>query len=449
MKFGGTSVEDAKAIRNVAQLIALEKLRRPVVVVSACAGVTNILIELAKFARDGNGNEASALIGQLYRRHLNLVKELLTNPEETERSIQISFDELSGIIKSVQLLGELSARVLDRILCFGESWSARLLTDHLQENNVNAQWIPSASFLITTAQHQRAEPLTEIIQEKLFQLVLPLIETGCVIVTQGFVGATQAGTPTTLGRGGSDYSASIIGAAVGAEEIQIWTDTDGVMSADPRIVEEAFTLPQVTYQEAAELAALGAKVLHPKTIAPAIEKHIPIRVLNSRNPGNHGTVIRQERNSNDDGRIKCITSRKRITKITLAANENLLMRCTAIGIHPEFLTLNGKTATLFIEECAALDEFEQESEKYGAVIMENNFASVSLIRENIGVKEDLILKAAEVFFDLSIRPAQIYYGESGRQLSFLVRSSEADTMVRAFHSKFFEGTCTLQEAAAS
>lgn len=448
MKFGGTSVEDANAIRNAARIIASEISRKPAVVVSACAGVTDRLIEIAELARDSKISAASEFIGQLYRKHLSIAKELLTEPVDTEWFIQNSFDEFSQIIKSVQLLKELSSRTLDRILAFGETWAAWLLTGHLQEIGVNVKFIPAGSFLITTDRYQKAEPLLPLLCERIDRIVKPPLEKGYTVVTQGFVGSTKDGIPTTLGRGGSDYSASLIGAALNAEEIQIWTDTNGVLSADPKVVENAFTLDEISYTEASELAALGAKVLHPKTIAPAVEKKIPVRVLNSRQPANEGTLIKHTRTTVGITSIKCITSRNRMVKITMESDFHGLNLMAASGIQPEWATFKDGFTTLYLEDNALLNDFISVREEEGTIIAENNFAAVSVVGENIKKNKNLIIRAAEALSEISIQPEQISFGETGHHLTVLLRSVHAEQVVRKLHEVFFSETAVLESIAS-
>src|SRR5437667_8267649 len=292
MKFGGTSVEDASAFRNVAAIVESTLAARPVVVVSAIAGFTNALLASVQRAIEGEGRSAIRSLVPDLDRHLAISQQLLSLDsrlafEAAVASARRKIRQLHEIIAAHPVT---SPPLQDEIVAWGELLSSHLLTAVLRENGLAARCVDARLLIKTDDNYGSATPLAETSQDTRAELT-PLIEAGETPVTGGFIASTSKGATTTLGRGGSDYSAAIIGAALDAREIQIWTDVSGVLTADPRIVANARTIPVLSYQEAAELAYFGAKVLHPKTIQPAMDRKIPVRVCNSRAPDEAGTLI--------------------------------------------------------------------------------------------------------------------------------------------------------------
>lgn len=314
IKFGGTSLENAGAIRNVVQLINRHIERRPVIVVSACAGTTDALIRMADHAEKGQIDAALRLLLHQRQRHLRICDEILVDGhrESAHVELQRRFSELARRLYGLSILRELTPRVRDSILSMGESWSALLLTHALQQDGREAIWIPAERLVVTDDRHGEASPQMEATRSNLFDLVVPQVIRGQIVVTQGFVGTTPDGHVSTLGRGGSDFTAGVLGALVGAEEIQIWTDVDGFRSADPRYLHDAQPHPVLSYRDAERFAALGAKVLHPKAVAPAERQNIPIRILNTRRPDDEGTWIGPSGNE----RAFCITHKTGLSLIT-------------------------------------------------------------------------------------------------------------------------------------
>lgn len=305
-KFGGTSVGNPRSIGAVADIIARHRSGADdgstdpgaagglVVVVSAMAGVTNSLIAAARAAAAGRTAECRDIKAALLRRHLAVVDELLGDcPEGLEACGQLedALHELERLLRSIAVLGELTRRGLDVVAAFGERMSSGLLAAVLRRRGVRAQALSAIGLIVTDARFGEAAPLATPTRERLRQAVLPLLDRGVVPVITGYIAATAEGVTTTLGRGGSDYTAAIIGAALAAAEVWIWTDVDGILTADPNLVPGARTLSELTYAEAAELAYFGADVLHPKTIGPLVADGIPLRILNTFNPAHPGTRI--------------------------------------------------------------------------------------------------------------------------------------------------------------
>jgi bifunctional aspartokinase / homoserine dehydrogenase 1 len=298
MKFGGTSMGSAERMRVAADLISAHALQRPVaVVVSAMSKITDLLLETLHRAELGDRSVVDTNVDLLLQRHLKACSDLFSRPEiipareSASELITSLIAEFRRITNGVLMLGERPPRSVDEALSIGERLSSVLLASFLQASGVNAQSVNAASIVVTDAVFGNASPRMEPTRARCAEHLVPLLELNIIPVVTGFNGATEDGRPTTLGRGGSDFSASILAAALDAEELWIWTDVDGIMTADPRLVSDVAVLDQVTYAEAAELAYNGAKVLHPRTLAPLVEKQIPVWSKNSFAPEKPGTKI--------------------------------------------------------------------------------------------------------------------------------------------------------------
>jgi aspartokinase/homoserine dehydrogenase 1 len=321
MKFGGTSVGNAECIGRVAEIVAsAAREGTPVVaVVSAMGGVTNRLIEAARAAERGDAAAASDLAASLRKQHAEAIEALVADEgvraQLLERLGEI-IEETVSLCRGTTLLKELTPRAMDAISSAGERLSARLLASALGELGLASVVVEATELIVTDGVHGQAEPLMEETRERVRVRLPPLIEEGFVPVVTGFTGASAAGALTTLGRGGSDYSATILGAALDASEVVIWTDVDGVLTADPRLVPEARTLREISYNEAAELAYFGAKVLHPKTLRPVADRGIPVWIRNSFAPELPGTKITATGHPTARG-VKAITAIKDVSLITV------------------------------------------------------------------------------------------------------------------------------------
>lgn len=299
-KFGGTSVGDAGCFANVAEIIAEQfnqtqtALRKSVVVVSAMSGVTSQLIAGARAAAEGQDTAYRKIKADLLSRHLDVVETLLNrSPERLDVGglVEDRLHDLERLYRSIAVLGELTVRGCDAVTSFGEQLSVNILAAALRERGVRAQAISAVEAIVTDDNFGGATPLMEQTRQRLQERIVPLIDRGLLPVITGYIAATERGVPTTLGRGGSDYTAAILGVGLEADEVWIWSDVDGILTADPNIVPHARTLTELSYSEAADLAYFGADVLHPKTIRPVIQNSIPLRILNSLNPSHPGTLI--------------------------------------------------------------------------------------------------------------------------------------------------------------
>lgn len=321
MKFGGTSVGSAQAITQAAALVkkARASWGHLVVVVSAMRGVTDALIEGARTAAQGDAETYRSIVADLRVRHTLVVAELLC--DETQRTdllktIETYLDEYAAFCYSVHVLGEVTPRAMDTISSLGERINARVVAARLREMEVSAEAMDATELIVTDRRFQQAAPLMAPTRERVQQRLAPMLHREVVPVITGFIGATEDGVTTTLGRGGSDYSAAILGAALDATEVWTWTDVDGVLTADPRIVAEARIIPELSYSEVGELAYFGAKVLHPKTIRPVVERGIPLWVKNTFNPSCPGTRIVAEPTATS-GTVKAVTAIKGLSMVTV------------------------------------------------------------------------------------------------------------------------------------
>jgi len=446
MKFGGTSVEDASAFRNVAAIVAAAAAMRPVVVVSAISGFTNTLVASVQRAIESDARAATRSLDQDLRRHIAIARELL-NAESCaafELTVAVTRREIRQLHKIIAVHPVTHPPLQDEIIAYGEQLSAQLLAAVLRENNLTTRYVDARRCLKTDDNYGSATPLPETTAATRAELI-PLLESARIPVLGGFIGSTGNGVTTTLGRGGSDYSAAIIGAALDAREIQIWTDVSGVLTADPRIVNRARTIPVLSYQEAAELAYFGAKVLHPKTIQPAIDCRIPVRVCNSRAAGKAGTLIVAESEAAPQT-VKAIAHKSGITTVQVSSARMLgaygFLRAlfevfdrhrTAVDV----VTTSEVSVSLSIDDASALPELIPELEKLGAVEVEAHRAIISIIGEGLRNTPGI---AARVFSEISdINVAMISVGASSVNLTFMVEESRATEAIKRLHYVCFEG----------
>jgi aspartate kinase len=321
MKFGGTSVGSAEAIERAACLIrhTLESWPQVVVVASAMSGVTDLLLKGANTAAAGDADTYKNVTRKLRQKHFNAIAALLNDGEDQSQvsaEIRHLIDHFQRLCQAVAVLGELTPRALDAISSMGEQMSIRIVAAYLRQVGQPAEAVDATDLILTDSGFQDAIPQMAETTRRTEARLRPLLENGVVPIVTGFIGASPEGVTTTLGRGGSDYSAAILGQALRADEVWIWTDVDGVMSADPRFVPDARTIPTLSYREVAELAYYGAKVLHPKTIRPCVENGIPLRIKNTFNPDHPGTVI-VSNGAAEQGAIKAVTAVKNQSLVTI------------------------------------------------------------------------------------------------------------------------------------
>ncbi len=325
MKFGGTSVGSAEAIGQAADIVQdalqghAQQWGRLTVVVSAMSGVTNALIKSARAAATGDDQIYRTVVAELRTRHHNVVDELLTQDSERVRllaTVDKYVDELATFCYSIHILGEVTPRAMDAVTSLGERINARIVAAVFRQRGIRSEAVDATELIVTDNKFQNGAPLMEKTRTRVSERLAPLLDGGMVPVVTGFIGATEEGVTTTLGRGGSDYTAAILGDCLDADEIWTWTDVDGVMTADPRMVPDARVIPALSYSEVSELAYFGAKVLHPKTILPTIQRGIPLWVKNTFNPTCPGTCIVSEPEM-IDGKIKAVTAIQGLSMVTV------------------------------------------------------------------------------------------------------------------------------------
>lgn len=453
MKFGGTSVEDAVAISRAADIVKKRLREKPVVVVSAFAEVTDQLLAAGQEAARGELWSAVDTLESLHRRHEQVVLDAV-NPEHSaglSAQIQLDFEQLRRLLRDVASAGEVMPRLQDHLLGLGECLASRIVQAAFASRGLDAVWVDARACIVTDAAHTQATPLWEETNEQLQTVIGPLLAREKVPLLGGFIGATRDGIPTTLGRGGSDFTAAIVGSALAASRIEIWTDVDGILTADPKLCPDARRVPTMSFEEAADLAYFGAKVLHPATIAPAMRKNVPVWVLNSRNPKGKGTQITAH--PGDECSIKAITVKKDVTVVDVEAvrwlaPEILREIFEVFERHRyslDLLSASRGSLSLLVTSTEALPAIGEELKGLASVRWESQKALVCLVGEKVRRQPEI---ASQVFRALShVDLRMICQGASERNISFLVDESKAADSVRRLHRLFFQSRFDRYSAA--
>ncbi len=445
MKFGGTSVQDAVAIDRVATIVKDRVAQKPVVVVSAMAKVTDQLLATARAAGSGDRNRALELSRALRERHYTTAGELLNTGVFTDLhgEMEAAFEALDELLRGIVAVGELTPRTTDHVAAYGELLSSKMVAAAFAVRGLNASFVDSRQCVVTDNNFMRAAPLIEETNERLKSKIQPLLDAGNIPVMGGFIGATKTGTTTTIGRGGSDYSAAIVGAGLNAERIDIWTDVDGMMTTDPNLCPDAKRIKVISFDEAAELAYFGAKVLHPSTVLPAVQKNIPVYILNSRNPTCEGTRIAARvpscRNS-----FKAIAAKKRITIIDVAATRMLLAHGFLKAIFEIFdkhrvsvdvVSTSEVSVSLTVDSNESIPALAADLAKLADVKYEGRKAIVCVVGENLRDRPGI---AAKVFGELSdVKIRMISQGASEINLTFVIEEDDVPQVVKRLHATFF------------
>ena len=456
MKFGGTSVGSVEAFRRVAHIVSLYRDAQPLVVVSAMTRVTDALLHCLEQAATGRQETARTHLGEHLARYHDVARQLLGAHEQAAyaRTLDVARYELHNLLQDVG--DKLLPRPIlhDAVVAYGEHLSSGLLAAVLRENGLPARFVDARCCIVTDNQHGCAAPLWEETNQYTRAELLPVLDEGVIPLLGGFIGATLSGKTTTLGRGGSDYSAAIIGAALGVREVQIWTDVPGVMTADPRLVPQAQTVPVMSYDEAAELAYFGAKVLHPKTIQPAIELAIPVRVVNTFAPENAGTVISRHATppvstpSGSDGppqMIKSIAHKNGITVLRLTSARmlgawgflsELFQVFERYRTSIDVIATSEVSVSLTLDNADALELIVRELQRLGDVEVETNQAVICIVGEGLRATPGV---AAQVFAALTgINISLVSHGASSVNLTFVVAENQMRAAVTQLHQAFFE-----------
>jgi aspartate kinase len=445
MKFGGTSVENAKAIERAATIVKGRLGQSPLVVVSAMAKVTDQLLAMARAAGSGDRKAALKLCRALQERHYNTAGELLGTALFTQFHSELGadFETLDELLRGIAAVGELTPRTTDYVAAFGEMLSSKIVTAAFAAMGLASVLVDSRECIKTDGVHTRANPLFEETNQKLELKVRPLVCSGKVPVMGGFIGSTKAGITTTIGRGGSDYSAAIVGAGLGAERIEIWTDVDGMMSTDPNLCRDAVRIKVISFDEAAELAYFGAKVLHPATVLPAVQKNIPVYVLNSRNPDCEGTRIsaRAPRCRNP---FKAIAVKKRITIVDVAAPRMQLAHGFLKTIFEVFdrhrvavdvVSTSEVSVSLTVDSNESIPALAADLAKLADVKYEGRKAIVCLVGENLRETAGITSRVFAELTDIKIR--MISQGASEINLTFVIEEDAVPEVVLRLHQTFF------------
>ena len=453
-KFGGTSVEDAKAIRNIAEIVRKELARHPVVVLSACAGVTNQLLQTASFASQGKKDDALQTVAAIEGRHKKIIKDLF-EPETSKflmKHISAFAEELAALVDGVSILGELTPRSLDMFASYGERMSSFIVHHYFETVKIRSFLVDARSFMITDDQYTKAVPILDAVERKLREIVQPKVENKYVVVTQGFIGATQAGITTTVGRGGSDYSAALIGALLDVEDIQIWTDVDGILTADPSVVKDAKKIRVMSFNEAAELAYFGARVLHPETILPAVKKNIPVHVLNSRRPSSTGTLIVAKPKIDRQCIVKSIAYKEGITVISIVSTRMFLAHGfleNVFDVFHKYETVVHTVATSEVSTSVTVDNVKnlghilRELKTFATVSVSDKKAIVCVVGEHLKNSPGIAARVLNTITDINVN--MISQGASEINISFVIDEDHVDDVVRRLHKEFFSDVRHLTE----
>ena len=435
LKFGGSSVADAACMRQVAGLVRAALPQSPLVVLSAMGKTTNGLFEAAKAAEAGDLAGAMARQRALMAAHRKAAEDLFegATPESLDVALTDLFGELELLLRGVALLRELSPRSMDAIASLGERLSTRIFAAFLE-----GAWVDARTVLRTDAVFGEAAPQPAAILPLAAQHLRPLLGPGRAVVTQGYIGATEDGLTTTLGRGGSDYSAALFGAALGAAEVQIWTDVEGVLTCDPRIVPEALPIPELSFAEAAELAAFGAKVLHPATIQPAVEARIPVTVRHTQKPEGRFTTISAEVCSGRS--ITALASRGPVTVLTVSSSRMLaqsgfLARLFEVfgrrGVSVDLVATAEVSVSLTVEADVPLKALLEDLSAFAKVEMHEGRAIIAAVGERLKSTPGLGAQLLSSLGDINVE--MISMGANEINLSLVVRQEQAAEALRRLH----------------
>ncbi|HVR41487.1 MAG TPA: lysine-sensitive aspartokinase 3 [Thermoanaerobaculia bacterium] len=448
IKFGGTSVGDAQRVANAIDIVAARQHRNPIVVVSALAGVTNDLVAASEAARQQNAQRANEIIAAVRQRHedvaLRLVQHKSDFLEAFLRKLDKQIEQIRTILDGIALLGEITLRARDKVMSIGEKLSSVLFAYTMMMRALPGEPVESEDVIWTNDNFGGAAPLMDRTREAAQKTLLPLIERNRIPVMGGFIGRTITGATTTLGRNGSDYSAAIVGAAIAAEEVQIWTDVDGLLTCDPRLVPGARVIDRISFDEAAELAQFGAK-LHPRTLEPAVAANIPVRVLNTHNPSSAGTLITRAGEEGASG-PRSIARKKGITMVHVRSNKmlgahgflaKLFTVFETLAISVDLIATSEVSVSVTVDEKHDLDLLVTRLRDIADdVEITDNQCILAIVGQNLMADSRAGARVLEALHGIPVK--MISLGRSGLNLSLVVDDANADRAVQAIHHALFE-----------
>lgn len=444
-KFGGTSVVDAAAIYRAADIVKGRLARKPIVVVSALAGATNALLAVAEQASEGQLITALAGVDALRERHLNECRNLLGDRADgVATEVGKLFDELAALAQALTTLGHTTPRAQDAIAAIGERCASLMVVAAFCNAGIDAVHVDARDIVKTDSSFTKAGPRPDAIAAAGREHLLPIVRSGRVPVMGGFVGASPEGITTTLGRGGGDYSAALVGAAIQADAIEIWTDVDGMLTADPRVVPTSRLIEEIRFEEASELASLGAKVLHPSTIAPAVRLGIPVFIYNSRRPEGKGTRITFDA----PGRVvTAIAGKSGITVLRVHTTKMLLAHGFLRAIFDVFarhrtpvdvVSTSEVSVSLTVDDPTHLDVLVQDLSQLGDVSVERHRGIVALVGTTLGTSSPAMARALTALGDCRVHMLSL--SSTGINLTLIVDEDAVGEAMRRLHSAFFEAT---------
>lgn len=455
-KFGGTSVADRQAIERLVAIIRAARQaaiqpesrdwRGPVVVVSALGGATDRLLGLAASAGAGDIDGARQHLQALSDRHLEVAGAVINTAEraQVEEFIRLEFANLERIVGALGVLREVTPRWLDAIAATGEIVSSRIVASALASHGLAASWVDARKAIVTNGEHMSAAPLWKETTEALQRTVDPELVARRIPVMGGFVGTTSAGITTTLGRGGSDYTAAIVGACLGAEEIQIWTDVDGMLTADPRVIRDVRLVPHLSFAEASELAYFGAKVLHPATIQPAVAKNIPVRILNSRRPeDSRGTLITRERPSGG-GPLTAVASKTGVTVVDITSTRMLMAHGFLRRIFEAFehyrtavdvVTTSEVSVSVTIDDARKVPEIMESLKDVAEVTREDNMAVLCAVGDGLQQDPTFVGKLLDALNGIPVR--MLSQAAARRNITLVIPEQDLEQALTRVHNRFF------------
>ena len=453
MKFGGTSVEDASCIERVAEIVKARTALKPTVVVSAMGKTTRKLLQAAEASAAGDAKTTLAVVADLKARHASEARQLIKSQWTAFDLIEQYFSELKKLLEGLAILGEVPPRGLDKILAYGELLSSAIVADALAERGLKTKLLDARELIKTDERFGGASPIFDITNPKLREAILPLAEENAVAVMQGFIGSTREGATTTLGFEGSDYTAAIIGAAINADDIQIWKDVSGLMTCDPRIYRGAKTVKTCSFNEAATLTYFGAKVLHPKAIHPAARKNIPVHIYNSKAPDATGTAI-TEKAPRCANAIKSITYKRPVTIVNatiepISEEERIILPedCLKAVINemikrrivPLITAVSGLNMAFAIDTTVMNEMTERdllaEISRFTIANLEHDKAIVSLVGAELREDATLTSRAFKALEDIDVNA--ILHGSSPIMMNIVVAASDVENVITKLHEVFF------------